>query len=78
MYIYMFNNLDAYLLPLVSCCLITTEIRQRKKDIGGIKISNTAKRILGLCSHLIFWVRMCVYLCRLYLRIIVCDPVSDC
>ena len=34
---YAFNSMDTYLLLTVSCCLITTIIRQRKKDIWEIE-----------------------------------------
>ena len=46
---------------------------QADKDIGEIeKLEKTVKRTLGLCKTL-----FCVCLCKLYLRIIVCDRKSD-
>ena len=65
--------MDACLQPQVSCCLIMTIIRQRKKDIRKIekkKSKNTVKRTLGLCTTF-----LCV--CGLYLHIIVCGHISE-
>ena len=36
-YIYIFNDMEAYLRPLVLCCLYTIIISQRKKDFGEIE-----------------------------------------
>ena len=41
--------MDAYLRPLVSCCLITTIIRLRKKDFGEIEKSMNRKILSNEC-----------------------------
>ena len=40
--------MDAYLQPLVSCHLIMTIIRQRKKDIGEIKKYSQKNDYVGI------------------------------
>ena len=71
--------MDAYLRPSVSYCLITTIIRQRKKNIGELKITkNTVKRILGLCITLFVFVCMCGCLCRLCLHILSTNTLGKC
>ena len=53
--------MDAYPLLLVSCRLITTIIRQRKKDIGEIeKTKNTVKRMFTLGFRITLTVCVCV------------------
>ena len=54
----------AYQRPLVSCCLITTIIRQRKKDIGEIE-KYSQKNVRDV------YISFCVCMCKSYLRIIV-------
>ena len=48
--------------PLVSCCLYTINIRQRKKDFREIeKIENTAKRMFTLELHIYIYIYIYIY-----------------
>ena len=62
--------MDAYLWPEVSCRLITTMIWQRRKDMGEIR--KQSKECLDYVQMFV-----CVCVCGLYLRIIVCGCVRD-
>ena len=81
-YIYLFDRMDANLQPQVSCRLIMTIIRQRKKGIGEIKKIKkySSKNVYFEIVYSTFFV--CVYVCvclyRLYLHIIVYIHICDC
>ena len=61
--------MDAYLRQVVSCCVYTTIIRQRKKDFREIE-KYCQKDVYFRIAYNSFCVCMCLY--RLYLRIVAC------
>ena len=65
--------MDAYLLPRVSCRLITTIIRQRKKDIGEIeKTEKYCQKNFTLGLHIPLCVCVCVCVCLDYICVLLC------
>ena len=70
--------MDAGLQPLISCCLITTIIRLRKKDRGEMeKIEKYSQKNIRIVYNS-FCECMCVCLYRLYLHNIECGHINMC
>ena len=69
--------MDAYLRPLVSCCLFTTIIRQRKKAIGEIeKIEKYSQKNIDVrIAYNSLCVCVCVCVCVDYICVLLCVVV---
>ena len=67
--------MEAYLRPLVSCCLYTTIIRQKKKDLGEIeKIEKYSEKNVYVRIAYNFWC-VCVCVCIDYICILLCVAI---